>query len=238
LIPYIEDQRQAGKPIDQVWIALPLSVHKRIEELQFALQDTATSVYFVTDLFDFTLSSYKVDEIVGLPVMNMSAKNMRGGSTLVKRIGDIALSSILLIGLSPILLLITALVKNDSPGPAFFKQRRYGREGREILVWKFRSMTVAEDGGAVAVVPAQRDDARVTNIGTWLQKLSLDELPQLINVLQGMMSLVGPRPHAVAHNEHYRKKIHGYMVRHQIRPGITGWAQVNGCRGETAALVY
>ncbi|MDG1907190.1 MAG: undecaprenyl-phosphate glucose phosphotransferase, partial [Arenicella sp.] len=234
LASHIEERRNEGRPIDQAWIALPLTQNKRIAEIQTSLQDTSTDVYFVPDLFGFDLASYRVDEIVGLPVMNMSAKNVHGVKALVKRIEDIFLSSILLILLSPLLLILAGLVKISSPGPILFKQRRYGQHGREILVWKFRSMTVADDGDSI--VQAKRNDERVTKVGKWLRKLSLDELPQLFNVLQGSMSLVGPRPHAVAHNELYRKEVPGYMIRHQIRPGITGWAQVNGCRGETSKL--
>jgi putative colanic acid biosynthesis UDP-glucose lipid carrier transferase len=125
-------------------------------------------------------------------------------------------------------------VKLSSPGPIIFKQRRYGLDGKEILVYKFRSMTVCDDGGNV--VQATKQDRRITRLGAFLRKTSLDELPQFINVLQGRMSVVGPRPHAVAHNEMYRKLIKGYMVRHKVKPGITGWAQVNGLRGETDTL--
>jgi putative colanic acid biosynthesis UDP-glucose lipid carrier transferase len=136
--------------------------------------------------------------------------------------------------LLPVMLAIAIAIKLTSPGPAIFKQRRYGLDGEEIIVYKFRSMTVAEDGAKVT--QATRDDKRVTRIGAFLRRSSLDELPQFFNVLQGRMSIVGPRPHAVAHNELYRKQIKGYMLRHKVRPGITGWAQVNGFRGETETL--
>jgi putative colanic acid biosynthesis UDP-glucose lipid carrier transferase len=125
-------------------------------------------------------------------------------------------------------------VKFTSPGPVIFKQRRYGLDGEQILVYKFRSMTVTEDGPTIP--QAQKNDARITPLGAIMRRTSMDELPQFINVLQGRMSIVGPRPHAVAHNELYRKLIKGYMVRHKVRPGITGWAQVNGYRGETTTL--
>jgi len=232
--PYIEGQRRLGTTIDQVWITLPLHAEGRIDRLQYTLQDTAANVYFIPNVFGFKLANYAVDEVVGLPIMNMSASPMNGGRAMIKRAEDLLIASSLLVLLSPVLFIITVLIKLESSGPVFFKQRRYGQDGTEILVWKFRSMTVTEDGDQVT--QAKQNDSRVTFIGGWLRKLSLDELPQLINVIKGNMSLVGPRPHAVAHNEFYRTKVHGYMGRHKIRPGITGWAQINGCRGETARL--
>ena len=126
-------------------------------------------------------------------------------------------------------------VKLSSPGPALFKQRRYGMDGNEINVWKFRTMRVCEDGDKVP--QAKKNDPRITKLGAFLRRTSLDELPQFVNVLMGDMSIVGPRPHAVAHNELYRKQIKGYMLRHKVRPGITGWAQINGWRGETDSLL-
>lgn len=147
---------------------------------------------------------------------------------------DVVLASIFLVLLSPLMVAIAIAIKLTSPGPVFFRQRRYGLDGREIRVWKFRTMTVCEDGQQVT--QARRGDPRVTRIGAFLRRTSLDELPQLFNVLKGDMSLVGPRPHATAHNEEYRRLIDGYMLRHKVRPGMTGLAQVHGCRGETETV--
>lgn len=152
----------------------------------------------------------------------------------MKRSTDIILAGLVLAFLSPVMSLIALGVKLSSPGPVFFKQSRYGLNGQHIIVYKFRSMTVMEDGHTV--LQAKRNDSRVTKFGAFLRRTSLDELPQFINVLQGRMSIVGPRPHAVAHNEHYRKLISGYMLRHKVKPGITGWAQIHGLRGETDTL--
>jgi putative colanic acid biosysnthesis UDP-glucose lipid carrier transferase len=157
-----------------------------------------------------------------------------GINALIKRASDIVLAAAILALIAPLMLGIAIGVKLSSPGPVLFKQRRYGLDGREILVYKFRTMRVVEDGDVIR--QATRDDPRVTRLGAFLRQYSLDELPQFINVLQGRMSVVGPRPHAVAHNEMYRKLIRGYMIRHKVRPGITGWAQVNGLRGETDRL--
>jgi putative colanic acid biosysnthesis UDP-glucose lipid carrier transferase len=169
-----------------------------------------------------------------VPVVALCETPFYGYRGITKRVTDVFLASIMIIGLSPLLLVLSLLVKGSSPGPVIFKQRRYGLDGREIAVYKFRSMSVVEDGHSIT--QASKTDSRITGVGKVLRRFSLDELPQLLNVLQGRMSLVGPRPHAVAHNELYRKLIKGYMVRHKVLPGITGLAQVNGCRGETSSL--
>lgn len=234
-IAFIETRRQTSEDaIKEVWIALPLSSSDKIEELQNTLQNTATNVFLVPDLFGASFTQYSLVESAGIMMINLSATPMVGGLERLKRTEDIFISILMGITLSPILALTALAIKLESKGPVFFKQHRYGLNGKEILVWKFRSMTVAEDGADVTQVI--RSDSRITKVGSFIRKYSIDELPQLINVINGTMSLVGPRPHAVAHNEYYRDKVHGYMARHKIRPGITGWAQVNGCRGETEVI--
>lgn len=220
--------------ISQIFISLPMSSQPRILKLLDDLKDTTASIYFLPDLFVTDLIQSRPTVISGVPVISVCDTPFRGLNGLLKRGSDILLSSIILLLISPLLIGLAIAVKLSSPGPAIFKQRRYGQDGEEILVYKFRSMTVTEDGPNVP--QAQRHDKRITPLGAILRKTSLDELPQFINVLQGRMSIVGPRPHAVAHNEMYRKLIKGYMVRHKVKPGITGWAQVNGFRGETDTL--
>src|SRR5918992_481959 len=220
--------------IDVVYLALPMVSAPRVQALLDALRDTTASVYFVPDLFVTELIQGRVDSVSGMPVLAVFDSPFSGASGLIKRASDIALAGLMLILLSPLLAVLAFLVKLSSPGPVIFRQRRYGLAGEEIVVYKFRTMTVTEDGESIR--QCRKDDERVTPLGAFLRRTSLDELPQLINVLQGRMSLVGPRPHAVAHNELYRKLIKGYMQRHKVRPGLTGWAQVNGLRGETQSV--
>jgi putative colanic acid biosynthesis UDP-glucose lipid carrier transferase len=220
--------------VDLIYVTLPMASQPRIVKLLDELHDTTASVYFSPDIFMFDLIQGRMDTIGGIPVISVCETPFRGMNILIKRGSDIVLASLILVMIAPILAAIALGVKMTSPGPALFRQRRYGLDGREIVVYKFRSMTVSEDGAVVK--QATKNDARVTPFGAFLRRTSLDELPQFVNVLQGRMSIVGPRPHAVAHNEMYRKLVKSYMVRHKVRPGITGWAQVNGLRGETDTI--
>lgn len=220
--------------VQRVYVTLPLARQPRISQLLDELQDSTASVYFVPDLFVTDLVNAHWDTLGDIPYMAVCESPFIGVRGVVKRLSDLIIAGGLLLLLSPLLLGIAVAVWVSSGRPIFFRQRRYGEDGMEILVYKFRTMNVCEDGADFR--QAQRDDPRVTPIGRFLRKWSLDELPQLFNVLEGSMSLVGPRPHAVAQNEMYRKLIRGYMIRYKVKPGITGWAQVHGLRGETDTL--
>lgn len=220
--------------VDRVYIALPLSAEARVLTIIRELADTNAAVYFVPDFFYLDLLHSKLIPLGDLTTISVYESPHSGIDGWTKRLEDILLVMMILPLVTIPMLLIALLVKLTSPGPVFFKQRRYGVDGKTIKVWKFRTMTCLEDGHEIK--QAKVDDVRITPVGRILRRTSLDELPQIINVIIGNMSIVGPRPHAVSHNEEYRSLISGYMLRHKVKPGITGWAQINGWRGETETI--
>jgi putative colanic acid biosysnthesis UDP-glucose lipid carrier transferase len=223
-----------ARGIKEVFITLPLGSQPRILELLESIQGTTASLFFVPDVFGISIIQGRLQDMNGVPVVGICETPFTGTNELVKRTSDIVLALVILVLISPLLLALAVGVKLSSPGPAIFRQKRNGLDGSEITVYKFRSMRAMDNGPVVA--QATKGDPRITRFGAFLRKTSLDELPQFFNVLQGRMSIVGPRPHAVAHNELYRELISAYMVRHKVKPGITGWAQVNGLRGETETV--
>jgi len=220
--------------IDNIYIAMPMSAEKRIQEILHLCGNTTANVHIIPDFFTFNLIHSRLGKVGDVQTLSVYDNPINGLTSWIKRIEDLVLSSVILVMISIPMLIIAMLIKATSKGPVLFKQDRYGLSGEKIKVWKFRSMSVCDNGNKV--VQAQKGDSRITPLGAFLRKTSLDELPQFFNVLEGTMSVVGPRPHAVAHNEEYRNKIECYMLRHKVKPGITGWAQINGWRGETETI--
>lgn len=220
--------------VDTVYITLAMSAEHRIKSITERLADSTASVYLVPDMFTFNLLNSRWVDYQGITAISIYETPFAGLDSFVKRLEDIILSTLILCLIAIPMMLIATSIKLVSKGPVFFKQTRYGMDGEKIIVWKFRTMTVSEDGDKVT--QATQNDVRITPFGAFLRRTSLDELPQFFNSLTGSMSIVGPRPHAVAHNEEYRQQIQGYMLRHKVKPGITGLAQINGFRGETDTL--
>jgi len=221
--------------IDQVWIALPLHHDKQVRSLVAHLSRLPVHVTFVPDIYGVQLLNHSIGEVAGFPVIHLMESPLSGAKGWVKVIEDRLLAALILLATAPLMLLIAIGVKLSSPGPIFFGQLRGGLHGERIWVWKFRTMKRhAETPGKIT--QALPGDSRITALGAFLRRTSLDELPQFFNVLKGDMSIVGPRPHAVEHDEFYQRQIDAYMLRHHVKPGITGWAQINGWRGETGEL--
>jgi Undecaprenyl-phosphate glucose phosphotransferase len=221
--------------VDQVLLALPWSAEERQLEILEKLKMLPVDVRLGPDLIGFRLLHSTFNHIGAIPTVEVAQKPLSDWKLLNKEIEDRVLGAVILLFITPVMLLVAMAIKLDSPGPILFRQNRYGFNNQVIEVFKFRTMR--EDACQLASVPqATRNDPRITWVGRFLRRSSLDELPQMLNVLRGEMSLVGPRPHAVQHNEYYDRMIDMYASRHRVKPGITGWAQVNGWRGETDTL--
>ncbi len=222
--------------VDEVWIAMDNNALDRQKVVIDLLQSSCLTVRYIPDLSMLALLNHIPAEVAGMMVINLNASPLTGPNSLIKTAVDILIASIALLLLAPLFVLIAIAIKQDSPGPVFFRQQRHGWDGKVIQVLKFRTMLPGPAPDADGANQAQRNDPRVTRVGRLLRRTSLDELPQFINVLKGDMSVVGPRPHPLALNKNYVRRIDAYMQRHRVKPGITGWAQIHGLRGETETL--
>jgi len=221
--------------ITVAYLVIPLQASRVLEDVYLTLLDKHVAIHWVPDIFSLRLVNHSVREIAGIPVLTLSETPLTGVNLLAKTIEDYILALIILVMISPLLLIVGLAVKLDSPGPVFFRQNRTGWGGKSFRIWKFRSMYVHQPETG-KLLQAQKNDPRITRVGAFIRKTSLDELPQIFNVLSGDMSLVGPRPHAIQHDAEYSQRISDYFARHNIKPGITGLAQVRGLRGETADI--
>jgi Undecaprenyl-phosphate glucose phosphotransferase len=231
-IPTKLTQYLLQKKVDEIWFAMPFNKEESLQTYLYNLRHSTITIRLVPDFLGSRLLSRQIINIAGMPIINLNETPMIGIKRCIKALEDRCLAILILILIMPVLPLIAIGVKLSSKGPVLFKQKRNGWGGRQITIYKFRTMIIHEEKKG-QITQASKSDSRVTKFGEFLRKTSLDELPQFFNVLQGRMSIVGPRPHAVAHNEYYKDLIDAYMQRHKVKPGITGWAQVNGWRGET-----
>lgn len=219
----------------EVWICVPLEMGSIVRRIFHALRNQTAEVRFIPDFKDMHLLNHQFSEVAGHLAIDLSVSPLDGLAHFMKRLEDIVLGILISLLILPLCICIALMIKLTSPGPVLFKQYRTGANGQKFKVYKFRSMVLHQEVLG-QVTQANRNDPRVTYIGAFLRRTSLDELPQFYNVLQGRMSIVGPRPHALAHNEYFKEIVESYMKRHKVKPGITGWAQVNGLRGETDTI--